>query len=93
MATLESKIRVGDDVHCQEVDGEAVLLNLESGKYFGLDRVGTRMWQLLTEHGQVEPALRVLLQEYDVPEDRLRQDLMSLIDKLAAHGLVQVADA
>ena len=93
MATLESRISIGHDVHFQEVGGEAVLLNLESGKYFGLDRIGTRMWQLLTEHGQVEPVFRVLLQEYDVPEDRLLQDLISLIDKLAAHGLVQVAEA
>ena len=93
MATLKSRISVGHNVQFQEVDGEAVLLNLESGKYFGLDQVGTRMWQLLTEHGQVESALRLLLQEYDVTEDRLQQDLIALIDQLASHGLAQVADA
>jgi Coenzyme PQQ synthesis protein D (PqqD) len=93
MATLKSRISVGQNVHFQEVDGEAVLLNLESGKYFSLDRVGTRMWQLLAEHGQVESALRLLLQEYDVTEDRLQQDLIALIDRLASHGLVHVADS
>lgn len=93
MATLKSKIRVGHDVHFQEVNGEAVLLNLENSTYFGLDEVGTRMWQLLAQHGQVEPAFRVLLQEYDVSEERLEQDLVSLVDELEAHGLLEVVEA
>jgi hypothetical protein len=48
------------------------------------------MWTLLAQHGQVEPAYRALLEEYDVPPERLRQDLLDLVAKLAAHGLVQV---
>lgn len=90
MTTIESKISIPEDVLFHEVGGEAVILNLESGKYYGLDEVGTRMWALLADHGGVEPAYRALLEEYDVDEARLRGDLLELIDRLAAQGLVVV---
>ena len=93
MATLESRISVPEDVFFRETGGEAVLLNLESGKYYGLDEVGTRMWTLLTQHGQVVPAYRALLDEYDVTEEQLQQDLLSLVNELVSHGLLQVDEA
>ena len=67
MASLKSKIGVPEDVLFNDVGGEAVLLNLETGQYYGLDEVGTRMWSLLAECGQVEAACRGLL-------DRIRRD-------------------
>jgi len=88
--TLESAISVPEDVLFREVEGEAVLLNTATGKYFGLDEVGTRMWTLLAEHGQVQPAYRALLEEYDVAPEQLQQDLLDLVGKLVAHGLIQV---
>ena len=90
MATLESRISVPEDVLFRDLSGEAVVLNLETGKYYGLDEVGTRMWSLLTQHGRVEPAYQALLDEYDVAEEQLRQDVLSLVDELASHGLLQV---
>jgi len=93
MATLESRISVPKDVLFRELSGEAVILNLETGKYYGLDEVGTRMWTLLAQHGHVEPAYRALLDEYDVTEERLQQDLLSLVNELVSHGLLQVDEA
>jgi hypothetical protein len=90
MTTLESRISVPEDVLFRDLGGEAVLLSLKTGKYYGLDGVGTRMWSLLAQHGQVEPAYRALLAEYDVAEERLRQDLLNLINDLASQQLLQV---
>ncbi len=90
MATLESTIRLPRDVLFRDLGGEAVLLNLENGKYYGLDDVGTRMWSLLAEHGRVERAYQALLGEYDVDEEQLLRDLLRLIDELAHNGLLQV---
>ena len=80
VATLESKITIPKDVVFREIAGEAVILSLETGKYFGLDQVGTRMWQLLAEHNQVEPALDDLTEEYDTTKDQLQQDLLDLVE-------------
>jgi len=92
-ATLQSKINIPQDVLFRDVAGEAVVLNLTTGKYYGLDQVGTRIWSLLVEHGQIEPAYRAMLDEYEVTEDQLRQDIVNLVDRLASNGLVQIVEA
>jgi hypothetical protein len=76
------------DVIFQEVSGETVLLNLESEHYFGLDEVGTRVWQLIRETGDVQAIYRTMLAEYEVSEERLRRDLDALLDEIAGLGLV-----
>jgi hypothetical protein len=86
------RLRISDDVVFQDLAGEAVILDLATGTYFGLDPVGTRIWHLLAEHGGLEPVVAALLAEYDVPEGELRRDLAALLDELRDRGLVR-ADA
>jgi len=90
MTQKQHKINIPPEILFQELSGEAVVLNLENGHYYGLDEVGTRMWALLAEHGQLAPVINILLQEYDVDEDRLRTDLQSLIDDLIEQGLLRI---
>ena len=47
--TLDAMFRIPDEVIFRELDGEAVILNLDTGIYFGLDAVGTRIWRLIEE--------------------------------------------
>jgi hypothetical protein len=91
MLTLETTLQIPADVLFHELAGEAVLLHLESGKYFGLDETGTRMWMLIAEHGRLEPVVQALLEEYDVSEEQLRKDLFELVERLVASGLVTIA--
>jgi len=86
--SLHSTVRVSDNVVFRELDGEAVILNLVSGIYFGLDRVGTRMWQLVEQHGQLDAVLQRLRDEYDAPAQTLEQDLVRLISQLVDKGLL-----
>jgi hypothetical protein len=73
----------------QRVGEESVLLNLTTETYFGLDRVGTSMWEVLTESATVEAAYRKLLETYDVDPKRLRQDMEALIENLVRNGLLE----
>jgi hypothetical protein len=73
----------------RDLDGEAVLLELGTGRYYSLNETGTRMWILLQEHGSVEAALPTLLDEYDVAEERLRKELHGFIGILASQDLLQ----
>lgn len=84
------RISVPSDVLVQEVEGEAVLLNVNSGRYFGLDEVGNRMWVALTTSDTIQAGYETLLAEYEVEEDRLRRDMHELIEKLLEQGLVRV---
>ncbi|NOT56167.1 MAG: PqqD family protein [Deltaproteobacteria bacterium] len=84
------KVTIPDDVVFRDLAGEAVILNLASGTYFGLNEVGTRMWHLLAEHGETEPVLATVLAEYEVEEAPLRQDLDALLHILVEKGLIVV---
>jgi hypothetical protein len=83
-------LRISKEVIFQELEGEAVLLNMQSGIFFGLNPVAKRMWELLSELGQAEKVLKQLLQEYEASEEKLRQDLVDFIEKLKSKGLVEI---
>ena len=69
------RVSVAHDVLFREVCGEAVILDLKSEQYFGLDPVGTCMRQLVTSGRTLAEAQKALLEEFDVDESRLEADL------------------
>ncbi len=71
------------------VDGELVLLNVETGVYFGLNRTGTKIWELLGERSDVDDVLSALERVYPVERATLRRDLDALIADLEKSGLVR----
>jgi hypothetical protein len=85
---LNQTITLSPDVISQEVSGETVLLDLESEHYFGLDEIGTRIWQLIKETGDLQAIYETLLAEYEVEEDRLHSDLEALLGEISQLGLV-----
>jgi hypothetical protein len=87
---LSSVVIPAPDVLVQELDGEAVFLNLDSERYFGLDDVGTRIWQLLVEHRRVGRICEEMHKEYEVDEAQLRADVFKLLDELIDAGIVSV---
>jgi len=91
--TLDMRVVVSPEVMLQDLGGEAVLLDLNSESYFGLDAVGTRIWHLVEQDGHLEVVHATLLDEYDVDAARLEHDLKELIGRLAATGLVTVEGA
>ena len=89
---LNQKITFSDTVFAQEVDGEMVLLDMESENYFGLDAVGTDIWQAIQEKEVLAEVLEVLLEQYDVKEEVLQKDLLNFVEKLQESGLVKVEE-
>ncbi|MBT8348216.1 MAG: PqqD family protein [Sulfurovum sp.] len=87
---LNQKITFADTVFAQEVDGEMVLLDMESENYFGLDEVGTAIWQAMQEHGNLQEVFNALLEQYDVEAEVLEKDLSDFVGKLLESGLVEV---
>ncbi len=88
---LKSRVRVHEDVLFQELQGEVVLLNLNSGMYFGLDPVGARMWQLIVEKEELEAVARSIVEDFEVGEAQCAADLLALVEKLESRGLVTIA--
>ena len=87
--SLDCFVTINEEhVVSRELEGEAVMLNLESGVYFGLDEVGTRIWTLIQEHGSLRKVFEVMQAEYDVVPGTLESDLIRLVEELRAKGLV-----
>jgi hypothetical protein len=82
------RFQISDSAVFRELDGEAVILHLDSGTYFGLDRIGTRVWQLLETHGSIDRVVRELLDEFDVDADRLTDDVERLVSEMLQKGLI-----
>jgi hypothetical protein len=87
---LEQRIVLSPDVRFREVGGEGILLDLAEGRYFGLDEVGTRIWQLLRDRGSARAAFDRILEEFEVEPDRLEADLESLLLDLQGKGLLNL---
>jgi len=75
----------------RDVEGEAVLLNLDTGIYFGLNEVGTRMWRLMEQHGQLDAVRDAIVREFDVNASTAERDILALVAALREKGLVKVA--
>jgi len=82
------KIEISSEVLTQEVGGETVILDLKSESYFGLDEVGTRIWQLLQEQKDIQSIAEIMLNEYDVEEKQLGKDIQNLLTQLNKAGIV-----
>jgi hypothetical protein len=90
--TPTSRVSIPEHVHAREFDGELVILDLDKGCYFGLDEVGTRVWQLMTAGATVAQVVEQLVPEYDATSDRMLQDFLSLGNEWLERGLVQLRE-
>jgi hypothetical protein len=75
-----------------DLGDDAVILNLKTGIYHGLDSVGARIWSLIQESRSVNDILNTLLQEYEVEPDRCERELVALLQKLGDAGLIEVSN-
>lgn len=90
---LSDRLIPSEDAVFREIEGETVLLNLESGTYFGLNAVGTRIWSLIQGKDSLEAVLSALTNEYDAPPDVLERDLLRLATELCDKGLTRMDSA
>ncbi len=88
--SLPGRVSISGDVIFQYLNNECVLLNMTTEIYYGLDSVGSHMWQLLAEDGDTARTLSELRAHYDADEDTLRLGLASLIQQLKTEGLISV---
>ncbi len=93
MLPLNQKVSAAQNALVQNLEGESIVLNLQTEKYFSLDDIGTRICQVLIEKDSIQTAIDTLFAEYDIEPERLQQDVEKLIEELLKHGLVEVNSA
>lgn len=83
------RFQIPKQVLFREIQGEGVLLHLETNAYFRLDAVGTRVWLAMQGVDSLGKVVARLLDEFDAPQETVRQDVEQLLQDLAGHGLVE----
>jgi len=89
---FEKRVQIPDSVLTRELDGELVILDMESERYFGLDAVGSRIWSHLVDCRRVGDAFEATLAEFEVDRDRLSRDFEKLVTTLVESGLIELSD-
>ena len=85
---LDTRLTVPPQVLSRLVGDETVLLNLESGIYFGLDGVGQCIWEAVSEGKTLGETVDVIVAEYEVDEGQARKDVVAFVEELLGRGLV-----
>jgi hypothetical protein len=93
LAGADTLIRNDDELLTTVVDGELIGMSVERGACYGLNGVGTRIWDLLVEPRSIDSLCDQLVQEFDVEPDVCRREVLDLVEELRAEGLITVSPA
>lgn len=86
--TLDSVVSQSSLQVACELDGEIVMMHIDSGEYFGCDAVGCRIWKLIEEPKTVSDVCDVLIREFDVERQQCERDVLTFLNELLAESLV-----
>lgn len=87
--TPNNVLRVPDNVATRRIGDETILLNLQTGTYFGLDIVGSRFLELLERDGKLAVVLHMMVEEFDVKPETLEVDILRLSEEMRSKGLLE----
>ena len=91
IGSLENvEVTVSDDVLFQDLNGELVLLSMESGEYFSLNEVGAKIWVLITSDWSIPDILKSFINQFDASEEQLTGDISMFLEHLLDHKLISV---
>ena len=85
-----SVVVASKDQLASEIGGETVILGLSAGRYYGVDSVGGRIWQLVQEPASVAELQQRIVAEYEVEPERCQADLLRILQQMIDAGLVEV---
>lgn len=88
---LSDKITIPTQVMARQVGEETVILDLANGAYFGLNPVGARIWQLMSEGKTIAEICETMLAEYDASRENIESDVLKLAEDLRAKQLITEA--
>jgi hypothetical protein len=89
---FQSVVCAAKDQVSSNLGNEVVILHVQSGNYYGLNEVGSRIWSLIQKPQAVAAIRKVLLAEYDVQLSQLDNDLNTVLQQLLSKGLIEVCD-
>ncbi|WYL93496.1 MAG: lasso peptide biosynthesis PqqD family chaperone [Gloeotrichia echinulata IR180] len=90
MLTEHSRVVAAKEQIFSELDGEQVILNIQSGVYYGLNSVGASIWNLIQQPKTISEIQDAILSKYEVEPEQCDRDLLKILQELEAEGLIEV---
>ena len=75
-----------------EIDGEKIMLNIDNGEYYGLDKIASRIWELADNKISIENMIRQLLEEYEIDYETCKNDVLEFLDELIKKKLIVIIE-
>ncbi len=89
----QSIIQRSNKLVSSNMDGETVMMSIENGEYFGLNSVGSRMWELIENPIKVNTLIELLLDEFDVSREQCEAETMEFLNHLLEKKLLTIIPA
>ena len=90
MVTKESTVVRSRDLLMSSVDDEAVLLGIKSGMYYGLNPIGSKIWELLSSKIRVSDLIAQLVENYEADEKQITSEVLAFLDQLLSRSLIEL---
>lgn len=85
-----SKIKKTDNFVASDIDGQAVMMSIENNKYFGMDEIGTSIWNLLEKSPRFEDLISALMNEYEIDIHTCEADTKEFLEHLIKYDLIEI---
>ena len=87
---IDTKIKKNKNIEDTDLDGNKVMMNLQKGRYFMMNEVGSRIWELINEPIKVNYIIDELLNEFRVDRATCEKEVMNFIQELFNGDLIEV---
>lgn len=88
---LNSIVAQKPELDAVDMDGEKVMMNLDKGKYFGMNSVGSRIWDLISKPQSVINLISILLIEYDIDIKTCEDNVLTFLEKMYKEDLIYIS--
>jgi len=87
---INTNVQRISNVLSNQIDGETILLSIENGEYYGMENIGSRIWELLENPVSIQNILKYLLDEFDVSKEQCTIDTLKFVNKLIDKNLINI---
>ena len=90
---MNTKWQVSQEVLSSKIDDEIILMSIKADAYFGIDPVGSQVWEILSKHPlTTNEIVQLMMEDYEVDEETCRADVQAFIDDMYARKLIEKVD-
>ena len=86
------RIRFKKDVIFSDLQDEMIIMDMNSGRYFGLNETGAKIWSLLDKHDDLKKVVKNLCDEYEISKEKCEKEIIQFIKGLQQKELIHVEE-